>query len=723
MHATNASHSAAPRAHHFPTMYRFQPTLKRLPVPALEQTVRDAVAFAGVFASPQDQSMLEKQAQRFMDSAAVKLQQRLVRLAEAAPTGNWLEPTWDGGYLDWRGPLPVHMNYFLDADLADASRLAELSQADVAYEACIASLEHFGRVRREELEPDQDRQGPMCMAQHARVSGHARIPKAGSDEAVCYDTPPAGLQAEGAGGLHFATRYEPVGGSRTVAVLRAGHVFVVPLTLDDGETPHPALHDALARITAGGAAAAPLADAGGQAPDSTSGGAGLPLLTALPREDWAQARQALVAHPAGRRLIDGIDQSQFVLCLDEGECVDESALLRGYILGGEPASSSSSASAGGSAARQDGAAAAARWFDKHCVIVGRVASTSSAGGPTSGSGHRVGFLFEHMPGDGLTTLRWVEAVRTALTAGGAGVSAAGQAGAGCDAAAALSDAGACPSSAALPAEVVAAVSSAVSRGREEIGQWYKDMSGFALRLEGSGSAAFKEAGLPPDAGFQFAMQAATLRATGSLRATYESCSTARFLHGRTEVIRGASPEAAAAARAFDGLSDSSSLASKQAVWESVQAATTAHRNFSARCQDGRGIDRHLTGLRLALDMPSTPGSGSDHDVHHESITNLNPAERRAATDFLQSPLLSTAATWRLSTSNCGSEQTAYFGFGPVAEAGTGVGYFIRRNDLRATVTSFADPAAPGVDAADFAAAISDAVAKLLALGQDVNGRA
>ncbi|KAA0163352.1 hypothetical protein FNF28_04272 [Cafeteria roenbergensis] len=690
-------------------MYRFQPTLKRLPVPALEQTVRDAVAFAGVFASAEDKALLEKQAQRFMDGAAAKLQERLLRYAAAVPTGNWLEPTWDGGYLGWRGPLPVHMNYFLEADLAGAGRLAALSQADVAYEACIASLEHFGRVRREELEPDSDRQGPMCMAQHARVSGHARIPKAGSDEAVCYDTPPLGLQAEGAGGLHFATRYEPVRGTRTVAVLRAGHVFVVPLTLEDGETPHPALRDALSRIAAG------ISGAGGAGAGSTAGLAGLPLLTALPREDWAQARQALVAHPDGRRLIDGIDRSQFVLCLDEGACVDESALLRGYILGGDPASTGA---AGG--ASLDGAAAAARWFDKHCVVVGRVADdAASAAGPASGGAdaggsHRVGFLFEHMPGDGLTTLRWVEAVRTALADGTAAAS--GSAG---DAASVLGDALSHPNSVALPAEAAALVSDAVSRGRAEIANWYRDMSGFALRLEGSGSTAFKEAGLPPDAGFQFAMQAGTLRATGSLRATYESCSTARFLHGRTEVIRGASPEAAAAARAFDGLSDSASLESKQAVWQAVQAATTAHRNFSARCQDGQGIDRHLTGLGLALDLLATPEPQRDEGPS----ASLDPAEREAATAFLRSPLLTSAATWRLSTSNCGSQQTAYFGFGPVAEAGAGVGYFIRKQDLRATVTSFADPAAPGVDAADIATAFSDAVAKLLALGRDVNGRA
>lgn len=85
---------------------------------------------------------------------------------------------------------------------------------------------------------------------------------------------------------------------------------------------------------------------------------------------------------------------------------------------------------------------------------------------------------------------------------------------------------------------------------------------------------------------------------------YESCSTKRFLRGRTEAIRSNTVASSAFVRAADellargasGLRDARTL---------LEAATTKHRDRAAAASQGKGVDRHLFSLLSLANEVST----------------------------------------------------------------------------------------------------------------------
>jgi hypothetical protein len=645
-------------------MYRFQSQLRRLPVPKLQDTIAKAVAYASCMQSynPEEVDSLR----RAMEEVDIgDVQARLEAFVEAAPTGNWLEPLWDDGYLAWQGMLPIDMNYFLEANIEDMPHLSAASQADVAAEVCRASLSHYIRIQQGELPCSKDGQGPLDMSQHARVFGHARVPDPGGEEdtAYCFATKPAALDEPGAGGNHYKTQFVPVEGARRVAVLRHGHVFLVDLTDESGREFNEQLHASLAFI----ASDSWMTEAAvcSKLPQHNMG-----MLTASGRQVRMAAREALKARSdEWKDMLHGINSSLFVLCLDGSQPDNESELLARFIHGSKDAS-------------------AQRWFEKHSVIV------SPAPRTTPGNGHRVGMLFEHMSGDGMTTLDWVTAVKEHL--GGLDVAKlASRAVSASDKASLL---GSGRSTVGIECTMAPgdALHACLEVGARELHRRMDDMSCAALRIDNAGAETFKQSGLPPDAAFQLAMQMAQLAGNGRWCGTYESCATNRFLHGRTEVIRGCSSAAQAAVAAITAHQRDGSASSDTAK----QAATEAcrvHQAFSREAKEGLGIDRHMTGLKHIL---ATQGD-IDEEVRGRMMA------------FLSHPSMAEACTWDLSTSNCGSTNTSFFGFGPVTAVGTGVGYFLNKQGIRATVTSFG-----GASADEFAGLVQASVTALIDLHAD-----
>ena len=93
------------------------------------------------------------------------------------------------------------------------------------------------------------------------------------------------------------------------------------------------------------------------------------------------------------------------------------------------------------------------------------------------------------------------------------------------------------------------------------------------------------------------MQAAFCRLhAGRVPATYEACSTRRFLHGRTETIRSCTIESTRFARALAA----SSPPRAAEAYALLQEAAAEHRRNAAQCAQGMGVDRHLLGLKLSL---------------------------------------------------------------------------------------------------------------------------
>ena len=54
------------------------------------------------------------------------------------------------------------------------------------------------------------------------------------------------------------------------------------------------------------------------------------------------------------------------------------------------------------------------------------------------------------------------------------------------------------------------------------------------------------------------------------------------------------------------------------------------------------------------------------------------------------PMYARSSTWKLSTSNVGAPWVSWFGFGPTAADGFGLGYSINGDDIPVHVSSFRD---------------------------------
>lgn len=99
--------------------------------------------------------------------------------------------------------------------------------------------------------------------------------------------------------------------------------------------------------------------------------------------------------------------------------------------------------------------------------------------------------------------------------------------------------------------------------------------------------------LHPDSFVQLALQLAYFRLHGKPAPTYETASTRRFYHGRTETIRSCTSEAISWAKTM-----LDSAASTHERREKFHAAMERHNDLRERCEANMGVDRHLLGLYL-----------------------------------------------------------------------------------------------------------------------------
>merc|ERR1711920_962827 len=111
-----------------------------------------------------------------------------------------------------------------------------------------------------------------------------------------------------------------------------------------------------------------------------------------------------------------------------------------------------------------------------------------------------------------------------------------------------------------------------------------------LQFDQFGKNHIKKWKCSPDGFLQMAFQLAYFRQHGEVPPTYESCSTRNFLHGRTETIRSATPEAASWVQSV--VQSSPTEIQRSALREAI----TAHIDVAKNAQQGQGVDRHLRAL-------------------------------------------------------------------------------------------------------------------------------
>ncbi|KAJ3398304.1 hypothetical protein HDV05_002627, partial [Chytridiales sp. JEL 0842] len=99
----------------------------------------------------------------------------------------------------------------------------------------------------------------------------------------------------------------------------------------------------------------------------------------------------------------------------------------------------------------------------------------------------------------------------------------------------------------------------------------------------------------PDAYIQMALQLTYYRIHKSYPAVYETASTRKYLHGRTETCRSLSTDSAEFARSFD---EPGATATTKV--NALRRACTSHVAYISKASNGHGVDRHLLGLRMCM---------------------------------------------------------------------------------------------------------------------------
>lgn len=171
----------------------------------------------------------------------------------------------------------------------------------------------------------------------------------------------------------------------------------------------------------------------------------------------------------------------------------------------------------------------------------------------------------------------------------------------------------------------------------------------------------------PDAFMQQVLQLAFARVKGFQTPTYETASTRMFKHGRTDVIRSFSSESYDFVKAVLRSDTPSSQ-----IYDLLTQATKAHNLQTRNSSMGKGIDRHLTGLRLVYD--------ASEDGAISSASSSGNGERpghfyEGAELLFGDNLLGESQAWKLSTSGLSAGNLlAGTGFGTGFSDGYGINY-------------------------------------------------
>ncbi|TFK70341.1 acyltransferase ChoActase/COT/CPT [Pluteus cervinus] len=187
-----------------------------------------------------------------------------------------------------------------------------------------------------------------------------------------------------------------------------------------------------------------------------------------------------------------------------------------------------------------------------------------------------------------------------------------------------------------------------------------------LWFEGYGSDWIKATTkLSPDAYIQMVLQLAWYKARGEFTATYETALTRMFHKGRTETLRTLTKDSR---RWVLSMLDPSCPPEKQ--YANLKQAVQTHTSLTREAATGKGIDRHLLGLRLMLQP-----------------------EKNETTPLFNDPLFNTSSEWKLSTSGLSAGHLFRgTGFGAAYEDGYGINYLAAPDMIKFGIESkFSNP--------------------------------
>lgn len=275
------------------------------------------------------------------------------------------------------------------------------------------------------------------------------------------------------------------------------------------------------------------------------------ILTASERNNWANLRSHLT-QIGNNDIFKKIDSAAFLLILDDEPIgTDEKNLLRRYLHGG----------------------AENRWFDKSFSLI--VTKDGFAG-----------INFEHSWGDGVAVLRYFQDIKKDISEkpqfhpdDEKNLSATSS------------------SVEKLEFKVDDKAKDIISKEKLQYEKWTNSLDVAFMVYEGFGKKECKNFGVSPDAVMQLVFQLALFKQESRSVATYESCSTAAFKHGRTETLRPCTVETKnLCSTMFKNTSD----LSIQQIKKMIIDCSNAHTNLTKEAAMGKGFKNYFIILLPSL---------------------------------------------------------------------------------------------------------------------------
>ncbi|KAK7886788.1 hypothetical protein WMY93_026409 [Mugilogobius chulae] len=157
----------------------------------------------------------------------------------------------------------------------------------------------------------------------------------------------------------------------------------------------------------------------------------------------------------------------------------------------------------------------------------------------------------------------------------------------------------------LPEELVFTLDtealSHISKAKQQYLETTRDLQIVCYAFTAFGKAAIKQRKLHPDTFVQLAMQLSYYRLYNEPGSCYETATTRKFFHGRTETMRPSTSEAVEWCQAM--LSPTCDAQTKR---KAMLSAFNKHNKLMEEAQEGKGFDRHLLGLYLIAKEEGLP---------------------------------------------------------------------------------------------------------------------
>ncbi|KAL2352456.1 carnitine O-acetyltransferase-like protein [Cryomyces antarcticus] len=552
-------------------MLRFEDSLPRLPVPSLKETADRYLKSVHPLVTEEEFEHTKKAVADFIQPGGQgeTLQKRLEARRDDPNHKNWIYEWWNqAAYLTYRDPVIPYVSYFYSH--RDDRRRRNPAKRAAAMTTAV--LEFKKQVDEGTLEPEYMKKLPISMTSYEYMFNCCRVPAKPADYPIKY----------------------PYKENAHIVVVRKNQFFKVAHEINGKQLNTSELELQFRRIYEKAEKSPPIG-----------------IFTTENRDTWTEMRETLISsHPANKGVLETIESSSFVVCLDDAAPVTLEERAHQYWHG-------------------DGSN---RWFDKPLQFIITDNGTS-------------GFMGEHSMMDGTPTHRLNEYANAVIFANKLDF-----------------DNPTVRSSLPEPTPLKFHLTPEIS---EDLGKAQAHFTAVLgqhdLRVQayqGYGKGLIKKFKCSPDAYVQMVIQLAYHKMYGKNRPTYESAATRRFQQGRTETCRTVSDESVAFC---DAMADPE--VGPEQCQQLFRAALNAHTKYISDASDGRGVDRHLFGLKKLI------------------------TEGEQVPEIYQDPAFTYSSTWFVSSSQLSSEYFNGYGWSQVIDEGWGIAYMINENSIQFNIVS------------------------------------